>query len=307
MPPAINRTMSPATWALLLVLALLWGGSYFYNAIAIASLPPLTIVAARTLIGSLALYAAVRLSGARMPVDMATWLSFLGMGLLNNVLPFSLIAWSQTSIPSGLASVLNATTPLFGVILAHFATADEKLTPLRIAGVAIGFLGVVVMLGADSMSGERHLVAELACLFASVLYAYSGVFGRRFAARGIPPLVTATGQITASMLVMVPVAALYDQPWQLAMPSASAIAALLGLGLVSTALAYVIYYRILAAAGAVNLLLVTFLVPVSAILLGAVILGERLGFNHFVGIAGIGLGLAAIDGRPIRRLARLAG
>ena len=309
MPPAINRTMTPFEWGLLILLALLWGGSYFYVAIAVKALPPLTIVASRVVIGAALLYAVVRLTGARLPTDRATWSGFVVMGLINNVLPFSLIAWGQGHIPSGLAAILNATTPLFGVIVAHLTTLDERMTPARVAGLVIGFCGVVVMIGPDAVAGlNANLVAEFALLAASVLYAFSGVYGRRFGKAGLPPLVTATGQITASAVMMTPLALIFDRPWTLAMPGLAVWAALAGLGAISTCLAYIMYYRILKTAGAVNLLLVTFLVPASAILLGALILGERLEPRHFLGMAAIGLGLAAIDGRLLRlaglRLAR---
>lgn len=301
MTPAIHRSMTPTEWALLIVLAIVWGGSYFYIGVAIKVLPPLSIVAFRVGLGAILLYLVVRASGARMPTDRQSWADFLFMGLINNVGPFTLITWGQSHIESGLAAIINATTPLFGVIVANYLTTDEKMTPQRVAGVIIGFLGVVVMIGPDAFAeAADHVLAELACLAAAVLYAFSGVFGRRFSRRGIAPMVTATGQITCAAIVLVPVALIIDQPWALPMPGIEVWGSLIGLAVISTTLAYIIYYRILATAGAVNLLLVTFLVPVSAILLGALILGERLSMNHFVGMACIGLGLAAINGRMLR-------
>ena len=303
MTPPINRHMTPTEWALLLALALLWGGSYFYVAIAIKVLPPLTIVAIRVAIGGALLYLVVRATGGTMPRDAKTWRGFFTMGFVNNVVPFSLIAWAQGHIESGLAAILNATTPLFAVLVAHYLTRDEKMTPARVIGVIVGFAGVVLMIGPDALAGAGNdVLAELALLLASVFYAYSGVYGRRFSQAGLKPMVTATGQITASTAMMVPLALIVDQPWTLPMPGIGVWGALLGLAAISTTLAYVMYYRILATAGAVNLLLVTFLVPVSAILLGAVFLHERLQANHFLGMAAIGLGLAAIDGRIFRLL-----
>jgi drug/metabolite transporter (DMT)-like permease len=301
----INRTMTPTEWGLILALGLLWGGSYFYNAVALTALHPLTIVAIRVAVGGALLYAIVRATGGRMPRDADTWRGFFMMGLVNNVIPFSLIAWAQSHVESGAAAILNATTPLFAVLVAHYLTHDEKISPLRVGGVIIGFGGVVIMIGPDALAGAAtDVLADLALLLASVFYAYSGVYGRRFSRAGLKPLVTATGQITASTVMMVPIALIVDQPWTVWMPGAGVWAALFGLAAISTTLAYVMYYRILATAGAVNLLLVTFLVPVSAILLGALFLGERLSANHYLGMAAIALGLAAIDGRVFRGLRR---
>lgn len=301
MPAPINRHMTPTEWALLLFLSLLWGGSFFFNAVAVAALPPFTVVAARVLLGAAFLYLVLRATGGRLPADRENWRSFAVMGVLNNVVPFSLIVWGQSHIASGLASILNATTPFFTVLVAHWLTHDERMTPLRVAGIVVGFLGVVVMIGTDALQeAGAHLLAEFAVLVASVSYAVSVVYGRRFSRRGLAPLATATGQISASAAMMVPLALLVDQPWTLPVPGLQVWGALLGLGALSTALAYVIYYRILATAGSVNLMLVTLLIPVSAVLLGALFLGERLSPNHFLGMAAIAAGLAAIDGRLVR-------
>jgi drug/metabolite transporter (DMT)-like permease len=236
-----------------------------------------------------------------MPSGWGAWRSFFVMGLLNNLLPFSLIFWGQTQIASGLASILNATTPLFTVVLAHLLTHDEKLTGARLSGVLVGILGVTMMIGPAALQGfELHVVAQLAILAAACSYAFAGIYGRRF--RGQPPLVTAAGQVSATSLMMLPIVLLVDRPWNLPLPSTSSVLAVFALALLCTALAYLIYFRLLASAGATNLLLVTFLIPVSAILLGAVFLGERLLINQFGGMALIGLGLAAIDGRLLRSI-----
>jgi drug/metabolite transporter (DMT)-like permease len=238
-----------------------------------------------------------------MPKDQRVWAAFFGMGILNNVIPFTLIVWAQTHIASGVASILNATTPLFTVVAAHFLTADEKITGGRLVGVTVGFGGVAVMIGAiDLQSLGVNVIAQLACLAAAISYALAGVYGRRFKAMGIAPMATATGQVTASTLLLLPVMMAVDEPWTLAMPSVATVAALIGLALFSTAIAYVLYFRILATAGATNLLLVTFLIPVSAILLGIFVLGEGLQAKHLFGMSLIGVGLAAIDGRPWRAL-----
>ncbi len=303
MPPAINRTMTPAEWALLVFLGLLWGGSYFYNAVALTALPPLSIVAVRSAGGAAILYLVVRATGRTMPRDGATWRAFFVMGFINTVVPFSLIAWAQSHVASGLAAILNATTPLFAVVFAHYLTSDERMTAARIGGVIVGFAGVVTMIGPDALHGlSIDVVAELALLLASVFYAVSPIYARRFSRDGHAPIVAATGQFAAASAMLAPLAFAFDRPWTLAPPGWPVWGSLFGLAAISTSLAYVIYYRILSTAGAVNLLLVTFLVPVSAILLGALFLHERLGLNHFAGMALIGFGLAAIDGRLLRRL-----
>ena len=227
--------------------------------------------------------------------------AFLVMGLLNNVVPFSLIFWGQTAIPSGLASILNATTPLWTALLAHALVPGERLTVSKLAGVAVGLAGVAVLIGPQALSGlEGATLAMLAIVGAALSYALSAIYARRF--RSTPPLVTAAGQLTASTLMMIPLALAVDQPWTLAMPSPGVMGAVLGLALVSTAFAYLLYFRILAGAGATNAALVTFLVPVSAILLGALFLDERLAPRAFAGMALILAGLVAIDGRAATRL-----
>jgi len=291
-----SPTMSAADWLLLVTLSILWGGSFFFAKLAVLELPPLTVALGRVAIAAAILVVLARMTGVALPDRMAAWRPYLLMGLLNNAVPFGLIFWGQTHIPSGLAAILNATTPLFTVLVAHWATADEKLTPARLAGVAAGLAGVVVMIGPDLLSElGANVLGQLAVLLAAVSYAFAGVFGRRF--RGEPPLRVAAGQLAGSTLLLAPVVILLDWPWTLAPPSATAIAALLALAALSTALAYLIFFRILARAGATNVALVTFLIPVSAILLGTLLLGEQIEPRHLAGMAAIAVGLAAIDGR----------
>ena len=302
---AVNSSMGPVEWSLLITLSVLWGGSFFFVGIAVDALPPLTIVALRVGLAAIALNVSVVAMGLNMPRNRRLWCAFLGMGLLNNMIPFSLIVWGQTHIASGLASILNATTPFFTVIAVHYLTSDERLSGGRLVGVMLGFVGVVFMFGPGVIEGlGTNTLAQLAVLGAAVSYAFAGIFGRRFRNLGCSPLVAATGQISASAVVLIPLALLVDQPWMLPLPTMEVWGAVAGLALFSTALAYVLYFRILATAGATNLLLVTFLIPISAILLGILFLGEQLEPKHFAGMGFIGLGLAAIDGRPIRALRR---
>lgn len=300
-----NRPMTMREWAMLLVLAAVWGGSFFFNGIAVRELPVFTIVVARVALAALILYALLRLAGESLPRAPCIWRAFFVMGLINNVVPFSLIVWGQQHIASGVASILNASTPLFTVVLAHVLTLDEKMSPGRLAGVVIGFAGVAVMIGLDAAQAlGTHVAAQALCLAAAVSYAFAGIYGRWFKTMGLSPMATATGQVMASSLLLMPLVLAVDRPWTLAMPGAATLAALVGVAAISTALAYVLYFRILASAGATNLLLVTFLIPVSAILLGILFLGEVLLPRHVAGMALIGLGLGAIDGRPWRALRR---
>jgi drug/metabolite transporter (DMT)-like permease len=299
--PTINRPMTSLEWGMLLTLSVLWGGSFFFTDVAVRALPPFTLVLMRVGAAALILNAVIPILGLRLPTDTRSWAAFFGMGFLNNAVPFCLIAWGQTHIASGLAAILNATTPLWTVIVTHFLTTEEKMTGGRLAGVIIGLIGVVVMIGPSVFEGIGATVgAQLAVLAAAVSYAFAALFGRRFKRLGVAPMVTATGQVTASTLMLLPVALLVDHPWTLASPGLPVWAAVLGIAALSTALAYVLYFRILATAGATNLMLVTFLIPVSAILLGALVLGEQLDGEQFLGMALIGVALAAIDGRLVR-------
>jgi drug/metabolite transporter (DMT)-like permease len=298
--------MAPLDWAALVLLSVIWGGSFFFGKIAIAEIPPLTMVLARVGIGALALFIIGRIRGVNIPLDWPLARAFAILGLISNVIPFGLIAWSQQHIPSGLSSILNAATPLFTVLVAQAFTRDEKLTPSRLAGVGLGFAGVAVMMGPALLGqlGGHQLPAQLAAIGATISYGFASVYGKRF--RALPPLGVAIGQLTASTLILAPLVALIERPWELPAPSTHVLAAVTALGVLSTGIAFIIYFRILARNGATNISLVTFLVPVSAILLGALVLGEALEPREFAGFGLIALGLAAIDGRPGRMLAGLA-
>lgn len=290
------RPMGALEWALLIALSLLWGGSFFFGKVALSELQPFTVVLGRVGIAAVLLHIMVRASGHRMPASPKTWVAFLVMGMLNNFIPFSLIFWSQTRISSSLAAILNATTPMWTVLLAHVLTSDERLTTNRIIGVLSCLAGVVVMVGPEALNGPTiGVAAQLAVLAAAISYSFAGIYGKRFSTT--PPLVTAAGQITATAIIMIPVSLAVDRPWLLPMPSAEVWGAVAGLAVLCTALAYLIYFRLLSTAGATNLLLVTCLIPVSAILLGTVFLDEALSFRQVVGMGLIGLGLLTIDGR----------
>lgn len=300
------KTMGARDWALLVLLSVLWGGAFFFGEIALAELPPFSVALLRVGIAAMVLSLAVRIAGHRMPSGAGPWAALFVMGGLNNLIPFSLILWGQTQIASGLASIINATTPLFSVVLAHVLTGDEKMTGNRLGGVLLGLAGVAVLIGGEALRGlGGQLAAQAAILGAALSYSLAAIYGRRF--RASPPLVTAAGQVSASAIMGVPLVLIVDRPWTLALPGFSTWSAILAIAILSTALAYVIYFRLLATAGPTNLLLVTFLIPVSAIALGVTFLGEHLEANQVWGMALIGLGLAAIDGRALRYVLGRAG
>lgn len=293
--------MNGRDWTILLGLSVLWGGSFFFLAIALRELPPITIMLCRVFLGALPLLLVLKLRNEKLPTSVRLWGMFLILGLLNNALPFVLYAFAQLRIASGLASILNATTPLWGVLVAHLFTRDERATPAKIIGVLLGFGGVAAMIGTGTHLGGEAL-AILMCLGATLSYAFAAVYARRFRPLGIPPLTVATGQLLGASLLLLPFSLALERPWTITPPHAVTWAAIAGFALICTSFAYWLYFRLLESAGATNALLVTFLIPATAILLGALVLGEALEPRHYAGMALIALGLAAIDGRPLRRL-----
>jgi len=295
---SVQQRMGGAEWGYLLALSAAWGGVFMFNRLALADFPPLTAVMLRLAIAAPLLLALVHAQGARMPRSPRLWAEFFVMGLLNNALPFTLFVWAQQSISSGLASIINALTPVATALVCHVMTADEKLTRAKLAGVLLGFMGVSALIGPGAFAGLGHdVIAELVALLAPISYAFAGLWGRRF--RALPVAVPAAGMVTCSAITMVPLALLRDHPWTIA-PSAIVWGAVIAQAVIATALAYWLYFRILKTAGATNLLLVTVLMPPMALILGAIVLGERFSESAFLGLGLIFLGLAAIDGRVLR-------
>lgn len=288
-------TMSPGDWAMLVALSTLWGASYYFAKVAVAEVPPMTISLIRVAVAAPIMLTLCWRAGEITGMGRY-WVPFLVMGFLSNAAAFALISWSQLRIGSGLAAVLNATTPLFAIVLAHLTTRDDRITPARAVGLLLGLAGVAVMIGPGVLAGlGGHIGGELACLLAAFLYAVGAIYARRY--KHLSPNVMGGGQAVAAIVLMLPPVLLLDQPWRLPVPSWPAVAALLALGAFSTALAYILYFRVLSRAGATNTLLVTFLIPVSAMLLGTVLMDERLEPHQIAGMLGIAAGLAAIDGR----------
>ena len=296
MNTAVKSQMGPSEWAMLLVLSILWGGAFFFSEVALRDLPPFSVVFLRLALGAAALWVVFL---ATVPSDQRQnlpWAAFAMMGLLNNAIPFSLLVWGQTEISSSLASIINAGTPFFTVAVAYMFLKDERLSAIKIGGVIVGFIGILVLFGPEALSGDiSGFWGQVACVGATISYAFAGVYGRRFG--GLPPLATATGQVTCSSFILLPLVLLVDQPWALPVPGWDVWGSVLGMAIGSTTIAYILFFRILQTSGATNVMLVTFLVPVSAIVLGTLVLGEVLLPKHLVGMALIGAGLAVIDGR----------
>ena len=293
--------LGPMDWGLLVLLSLLWGASFLFVGIAVQELPVLTIIALRVSLAALVLWGIALFCGHQLPRGRKTWQAFLALGLLNNVIPFGLIVFGQQTIGAGLAAILNATTPLWTVLVAALFLADERFSKQKLFGVLLGLVGVIVMVGPDSLAGiSRNLGAQLAVLGATLSYAFASVFGRRFAAAKISPLQTALGQVTASSFILMPLALMIDTPWASALPSQATIFAILGLAVLSTAGGYLLFFNILERAGATNVSLVTLLIPPSAIAMGMLFLEETLQGIHFIGLALIILGLLSLQGRLFR-------
>jgi len=301
----IRTVMNRGDWLILGILAVIWGGAFFFIGVAVRHVPPLTYVWLRLTIAAAAMWFYLYVKGQKLGLPREVWTSILLLALLNNALPFTLFGWGQTHIASGLASILNATTPIWGVLVAHFLTHDERMSPRKIAGVLLGFGGVATMIGPALLSKlGASALPQLACVAAALCYALAAVWARRFRKMGLSPISVTTGQLTAGALMMLPVAFIVDKPWTHAFPPLSAWGAIVALALFCTAFGYVLYFRLIDSSGATNALLVTLLVPPVAILLGALFLGESLAAQDFIGLGLIALGLAAIDGRLLSLLHR---
>ena len=297
-----NPTMNLTEWSLLILLSVIWGGSFFFNEIILRELQPFSLVLGRTAVAAVVLVAIVYATGRNKPWSLGVWASFSIMGILNNLIPFSLIVWGQQYIDSGFASVLVATTPLFTIVFAHFLTSEEKLTLNRIMGVILGLSGVIVLIGPKALYGAgMYGFAPIVVLGAACFYALAGIYGRRF--RGMDSIIPAAGMLVCSAVLMIPIVWLIDKPINVNF-ELSTWFSLLGLAILSTAFAYLIYFRLLKTAGPTNVLLVTYLIPVSAILLGWFVLGEQLDWTMIGGMTIIYAGLILIDGRLLKNFVK---
>jgi len=296
-----QKSMSSRAWVELCLLAIIWSGSFLVVAFALREVGVVTIVAHRVFWAALILWVYVLVRGYAVPRTLGVWGAFLVMGLLNNVIPFSLMVWGQKFIESGLVSILNSATAIFGVIIAAIVFADERLSPRKILGVLIGFIGVASTIGLENLlSFDPRSTAQLAVVLGTVFYALASSWARKTMDQ-LPSEVSAAGMLTGSSLVMVPAAFVFDGVPSFNL-SATTYAALGFYTVFATALAYLLYYRVIKMAGSGNLTLVTLVIPPMAIVLGALLLGERLGPNAFFGFSLVALGLIVLDGRLPRAL-----
>lgn len=299
-----DNKMGSTEWLLLVILSVIWGGSFFFAKIALVEIQPLMLVFLRVTLAAIALFLIIKFSHQSIPTSMRVWKPFLIMGVLNNLIPFSLLFWSQGHISSSLASIFNASVPIFTIVIAHFTTEDEHISKQKALGVLLGLLGVALMIGVDIKTDVNIwiILAMLACVGAAFSYGCASVYGRSFQQLQVEPIVVAFGQVTASALIMFIWLMLTGTKLTIMTLSSATIGSVLALALVSTALAYVIFFRILAKGGATNVSLVTFLMPVNAIILGVTFLNEQLKLSHIIGMFIIFMGLIAIDGRIWNKL-----
>ncbi len=291
--------MSATIWLLLILLSVIWGGSFLFGRIAVLEIPPLVVVLARVALAALAIWLFIAITGRKIALSRWFVINIAGMAILNNVIPFTCILYGQTEIGSGLASLVNAMTPIWTVIIANFLTADEKLSKRKMLGIAAGFAGAAILIGADALRGlNASALAQATALLATISYGFAGVYGKRF--RQQDPIVTAAGQLTFSTIFMALIVLATGTASNLEMPSTLAIWSVIGLAIPCTAFAYVLFFTILQKSGATNASLVTFLVPLSAIALGILFLGEQLEVSHIAGMLVIGTGLIILDGRFFR-------
>ena len=295
--------MAVADWFRIVLLSLVWGGSFFFIEVMLEAMPPMTSVLGRLMVGLIGLLILLKILGYRLEALTEQWQSFAFIGLINNAIPFSLISFGQTEITGSLASIINATTPIMTALVAHQLTTDERLSINKILGIGFGFSGVLVLFGPAAMEGGASLLGMTAGLTATFCYAFGSVYSKRLKENA--PLINATGQVLYGTCWMIPIVMIIDQPWAIPMPGLAPWLAVFAIGLLSTTLAFYIYFRVLKTAGANNVVLVTFLVPVSASGLGVVFLGEVLALQHVIAYLLIAFGLAVIDGRIVAKLGEL--
>jgi len=302
-PSSIDKPRAnPAfEWTLLAVLATCWGASYTFIKIGVATIPPVTLIAARTLIAGLLLLAVLRMRGVKLPAEPAMWGRFVLQACLNSVLPFTLIAWAERSVDAGLATILNSTSPIFIFLLGLGLGGSDRPTLRRLFGVGAGLAGICLIVGFEALNGLGHsLLAQLALVAASVCYGCAAMFGRVF--RGLDPMVPAAGSLLSGAAMLVPVSILVDRPWTLA-PSAASMAAVLALAVLSTALAFTIYFRLIRTLGPMSTAAQAYLRVPIGVLIGVAFLGERLAPTAWAGLACVVAGVVAMT-MPARRLIR---
>ena len=305
MTEKINQQMNLADIGMLVALSVLWGGSFFFVEVLIKYLPPLTIVTLRVGLAALTLWGIIIMLKFQIPKTRKYWGALAVVGLFSNALPFCLITWGQTQISSGLASIFNATTPFFTVIVAGIFLADERITRRKLLGVIFGVFGATILIGPEALRGMNGpVLGQLAVIGASISYALSSVYSRRFKDWGLSPLIVVTGQVSMATVILLPIMLIVDKPWEQPFIPLVAVGAIMGLAIFSTVIAFILFFRLIASAGATNTTLVTFLIPISAVLLGVSFLGETFSGLQFIGMTLIGLGILVMDGRIYNLLRR---
>ncbi len=281
-------------WVILLLLGAIWGASYLFIKVGGAEIPPLTFVAGRTLISSAALIAVMALRREAVPSLRRMWLPFVAMGIFNGVIPYTLITWGELHITSGLAAILTAAMPLFTVLIGHFWTQDERLTPIKTLGIIVGFLGVTVLFLPELRQGiQMEFWGQFAVVGAAASYGLSTVVAHKYV-HGVSHTAAAAGQLGSAAIIMIPLSLLFEQPGTLH-PSPVAMGALLTLALLGTAFAYVLYYWLIENTGATRTSLVTYLIPITGVLWGAVLLSEPIVWEDLIGLLLIILGIAFVN------------
>ncbi|TGP51081.1 EamA/RhaT family transporter [bacterium M00.F.Ca.ET.230.01.1.1] len=299
-----EKTGMSTDLALLGVLAVLWGASYTFIKIGVETIPPVTFIAARTLIAGAILVSIIRWRGLAMPADAASWRRFAFQACLNSVVPFTLIAAAERSVDAGLATILNSTSPIFTFLLTALVTRHEPVTARKLVGVGAGIVGICLIIGTEALGGLGHqLWAQLAIIIATISYAGAAIFGRGF--KGLDPMIPAAGSMLCGAVMLVPLSLIVDRPWTLA-PSAASVLALLGLSVFSTALAFVIYFRLIHTLGSVGTTSQAYLRVPIGVGIGAVVLGESLGPAAWVGMGFVVGGVAAMT-IPARRAGAIPG
>jgi drug/metabolite transporter (DMT)-like permease len=287
-----QRSNHAIEFALLALLATLWGASYTFIKLGVASIPPVTLIAARTLIAGLLLLIIMRWRGLSLPMEAASWRRFLFQACLNSVIPFTLIAWAERSLDAGLATILNSTAPVFTFLLTFAITRHEPVGLRKLFGVLAGLAGICLIVGVQALGGlGEQFVAQMAVVVATICYAGAAIFSRGF--RGLDPMAPAAGSLLCGATMLIPVSLVVDRPWTLA-PSASSILALLGLAVFSTALAFVIYFRLIQTLGSVGTTAQAYLRVPIGVALGALFLGETLTPTAWIGLGCVVIGVAAM-------------
>jgi drug/metabolite transporter (DMT)-like permease len=284
---------------LLLALATLWGASYTFIRIGVATIPPITFIAGRTAIAGLLLLAIMRWRGVTMPTDVATWRRFLFQAAMNSVIPWTMVAWGERALDAGLATILNSTAPIFTFFLTLF-TRHEAVTSRKMIGVLAGMAGICLIVGVQALAGfGEQLTAQIVTLLAAVCYAGAAIFGRSF--KGLDPMAPAAGSLLSGAAILIPLSLVVEQPWTLA-PSANSLLALLALAVFSTALAFVIYFRLIQTLGSVGTTAQAYLRVPIGVGLGVLFLGERPSTTAWIGLACVVIGVAAMT-IPVRKAA----